>query len=265
MTKIIRFPSGSFGNFFSYLLNFMSTGERLLVDKSVYDLSNFKKNIFVAHHFPEKCDIYINVDQQSYLKYLVTNINRISGSDLVLEQLHEDTFEKIKNHTSLNFFKKSLSDISQQVTGNVSNKFLREWIRLCFFANNYRTINQYIGERPTDCYIVNFEIFFCKDSIKKSAYDVLNYFDIDIVEHNVNDVINEFHSKQYYKHHVNINNLTQLIKSRTDGVLTLNLVEQAWLDNWLETTYQIVPKLEDSYPTTVHELINLYNLPVDNN
>jgi hypothetical protein len=211
------------------------------------------------------CDIYINVDQQSYLKYLVTNINRISGANLVFEHLHKDTFEKIENHSSLKFFKKSLSDISQQITGDVSNKFLREWIRLCFFANNYRTIDQYIGQRPTDCYTVNFEIFFCKDCIKKSANDILNYFDIDIVDHDVDDVINEFYSKQYYKNHVNTDSLTQLIESGTDGVLTLNLIEQAWLDNWLENTYQIVPRLEDSYPTTVHELIELYNLPVDNN
>ena len=39
MTKIISYPSGAFGNFLAYLLNYAITRERYVVNESVYDFS----------------------------------------------------------------------------------------------------------------------------------------------------------------------------------------------------------------------------------
>ena len=263
MTKIISYPSGAFGNFLAYLLNYAITRERYVVNESVYDFSKSAAIFFEAKHLQSSCEIYINVSNESYLKYLITNINRVTGIDLIIEELHIDTFNKIKSHRSLMFFEKSLIDISNKSQGDISPKYIREWFRLCFFANNCKAISEYIGPRPESSYILDFETFFSRDSIKKCVFDILEYFKFKIDVPDLSDTIDEFFSKQRYKNHINIDVLKNSIQKNQNITLNLNIVEQAWLDNWLVDSYKIEPRLINEYFSNTKELIDFYNLPVD--
>ena len=266
MTQInISYPSGAFGNFLAYLLNYIVSGKRNTVKESVYDSAKSDVTYFIPTDSIDNCKVYINVNSKSYLKYLVTKINRISGIDLILEDLHIDTFNKIRFHDSLNFFEKSLTTISGKSNGDVSIGYIREWLRLCFFAQNCKTISEYIGPRPTDCYIVDFETFFSRDDIKRCAIDVLTHFGFEIAVDNIDDAIDEFFSKQRYRNHIDVNSLKESIQKNQNILLNLNIVEQAWLDNWLVDEYNIDPAIADTYFSNTQELIDFYNLSVDNN
>lgn len=260
----IGYPGGAFGNFLVYLLNYMISGKRNSVNHSVYDFAKNDIEFFKAVHNTE-CDIYINVSNGSYLKYLITNINRNSGVDLIIEELHINTFKKIQSHSTLSFFEKSLIKISNKSSDNVSIGHIREWFRLCFFKNGCKTISEYIGAKPTNCYTVDFETFFSHDSIKHCAVDLLTHFDFKIAIADVDDVIDEFFSKQRYRNHVDTDSIKKSIQKNQDITLNLNIVEQAWLDNWLVDEYSVDPVLTDEYFSNTKDLIDFYNLPVDNN
>lgn len=263
MPITISYPSGTFGNFLAYLLNYMITGQRYTINESVYDFATSKIDFFTAQHQIDNCAVYINVFSDSYLKFLITNINRISGADLIIDDLHINTFDKIEIHSSLRYFKKSLISISGKTQGSVPIKYIREWLRLCFFSNNYKTLNTYVQPKPKNCYIVDFETFFSRDGIKKCAADILTHFDFEIAVTDINDVIDEFFSKQRYRNHVDTDNLKKSIQKNQNISLNLNIVEQAWLDNWLVDEYSVDPVLRDEYFSNTKELIDFYNLPVD--
>ena len=263
MTKIISYPSGAFGNFLAYLLNYMIIGQRNTVNEFVYDFAVSKVNFFTPTHKNNNSIIYIDVSAGSYLKFLITNINRISGVDLVVDELHIDTFNKVRSHNTLCFFEKSLMEISNKSSGDVSIGHIREWLRLCFFANGCKTITEYIGVKPTNCYTVDFETFFSRDSIKQCAVYILRYFDFEIAIDDIDDVIDEFFSKQRYRDHVDTDDLKKSIQKNQNIPLNLNIVEQAWLDNWLVDEYSVEPVLRDEYFSNTKDLIDFYNLPVD--
>lgn len=263
-------PSGAYGGFLAYLLNYMSIGQDCTIEESVYDsldYSLYKEIKFSCTHVEPGMtyEIYINVDQSSYSKFFITNINRIAGANLVIEDLQYNTFEKIRNHRSLCFFETSLKKISNQTDGNVPNMFIREWFRLCFMADNFKTLQQYnknYNNIPTNCYVVDFETFFSKSKIQQTAVDILNHFEIDIVIDNIDNKIIEFFNKQYYKNHIDINLLKQNIIEKNNVALDLNLVEQAWLDNWLIKQYNIDPRLKNEYFSNTKDLIDFYKLPI---
>lgn len=248
----------------------MSTGEESIIKESVYDsldYSSYKEIKFSFTHFEPDInyEIYINVDRASYLKFFITNINRISGVNLVIEDLHQDTFKKIKKHRSLQFFEKSLKVISNQTDGDVPKMFIREWFRLCFIVDNYKTLQEYnknYNNISTNCYVVDFETFFSRSKIQQIAVDILNRFEVDIVNDNIDNIITEFFNRQYYKNHIDVNLLKQNIIEKNNVVLNLNLVEQAWLDNWLVEQYNIDPRLDNEYFSNTIDLINFYKLPV---
>jgi hypothetical protein len=264
MTKIISYPSGAFGHFLAYLLNYMIVGQRHKVNEFVYDFAVSDVRFFKPVHKNNNCAVYINVSNNSYLKFLITNINRISGVDLIVDELHIDTFNKVRSHNTLCFFEKSLIEISNKSSGDVSNSHIREWLRLCFFANSCKTITEYIGARPTNCYTVDFDTFFARDSIKQCAIDVLRHFGFEIAINDIDDVIDEFFSKQRYRNHIDTSDLKKSIQKNQNIPLNLNVVEQAWLDNWLVEQYSIDPVLSDEYFKNTKDLIDFYNLPVDN-
>jgi hypothetical protein len=264
MTKIISYPSGAFGNFLSYLLNYMIVGQRHTVDEFVYDFAVSKVKFFTPIHKNDNCAVYINVSNDSYLKFLVTNINRTRSIDLVIDELHVDTFNKVRSHHTLCFFEKSLIEISKKSNGDVSIGHIREWLRLCFFANSCKTITEYIGSKPTNCYTVDFETFFDRNSITQCAADILKHFNFEIAIDNIDDVVDEFFSKQRYRNHIDTDDLKKFIQKNQNIPLNLNIVEQAWLDNWLFDEYSVDPVLRDEYFSNTKELIDFYNLPVDN-
>ena len=172
--------------------------------------------------------------------------------------MHIDTFDKIKSHNSIGYFEESLKDISGKSHGNVSPKYIREWLRLCFFANDCKTITEYIGPKPKNCYYLDFETFFSSDGIKQSSLDILRHFDFEISIAEIDDVIEEFFSKQRYKNHINTDSLKNSIQKNHDIPLNLNIVEQAWLDNWLVEQYSVDPILTDEYFNSTKELIDSY-------
>lgn len=261
--KKIAYPSGAYGNFLAYLLNYMMSGVRYHVSSMVYDHAKSHEYFFLKDHSIDDCSIYINVDKRSYLKFFITSSNRTSGIDLILEELHVDTFDKVRSHTVLKFFEKSLAEISNKSDGDVPVSHIREWLRLCFFADNCKTIDEYIGKKPKNCYIIEFDTFFSRESIKQTAEDILNHFGYTPATTDVDTVIDEFFAKQRYKNHIDMDYITTTIRTNQNTTLKLNLVEQAWLDNWLVETYNIDPVISNDYSTSTAELIKLYNLPVD--
>lgn len=260
MTKIISYPSGAFGNFLTYLLNYTAGDSRQSVQHSVYDF--VQQNLFMSNHQQVgNCNIHINVTEHSYLKFLIVNINRNDNANLIIEQLNYNTFAKIKNHTSLKFFEKSLITIANKNCGNVSSAYLREWFRLCFFSNNCYAIREYIGSTPNFDYQIDFEDFFNKEKLKQHVYNIFKLYNFKIVNTlEIDDIIDEFYQKQYYKNHADVNLIIDAIANKKNIDLNINLVEQAWIDNWLVDNYLISPKLQDEYPANTKQLIDLYNL-----
>jgi hypothetical protein len=88
--------------------------------------------------------VNIRVGPTSYLKYFAVCLNRTSGQNITIDNLHVNTFDQISKHSVLFDFAKSLAAITGKIEGDIEPQFLREWVRLCFFANNGDTITQFI-------------------------------------------------------------------------------------------------------------------------
>jgi hypothetical protein len=129
--------------------------------------------------------INIQVSPASYLKYFAVCLNRTSGNNILVENLLTDTFKKIKQHSIISHFKLSLSTISGKVDGHVGPKYLREWFRLCFFANNGDTITKFIlpSVLRQPQHIINFESFY-DGTILDRCIEICTNLKLPIGNHN---------------------------------------------------------------------------------
>lgn len=262
----IVYPSGSHGSFLKLLLNTMS-GIPIndVINYSVYDkVTYLAPVIFEAdHQFKDSIDIMINVKRSSYLKYFAMCLNRTSDINLLIEDLGTNIFEKIKRHPILKSFASSLITISGQATGDVEPKYIREWLRLCFFANNGTTITQFIS--PSDVkakYTVDFESFY-NGSILENCCQIYKKFNLEIVDTSVAEaLINRFSEKLMYRDiDLTIDQIMSAIDHCTKfNLSTTNLLQQAWIDNCLVDKYNINPLLKNDYFLDTQELRKAYNL-----
>lgn len=275
--KYIVYPSGSHGNFLRLLLNEMSGCDARLPDSMVYDgveylttpsFSAFHQVAAIQKLFQTEVDydsmINIKVRPTSYLKYFAVCLNRTSGQFITVENLHVNTFDQISQHSVLFDFVKSLAVISGKSQGDVEPRFLREWFRLCFFANNGDTITQFIQPNiiPRAKFAVDFESFY-DGTIVTTCENILDAMDMPITKSNmIAQYLDDFKQKNlYFDIDLNINNILQAIDNHDWADLSAtNWLQQAWIDNYLVDKYNVDPLLRDDYFADTLELINEYKL-----
>ena len=264
----ILFPSGAHGNFLKLLLNSLSDISVIRVPyQTVYDNIKFDSEILFEelHHVNDKNKptIEICVRPESYLKYFAMVINRVSGINLYVDDLGTNVFKKLEHHTILKFFVESLTEISGQTEGNVDPKYIREWYRICFFADNGNTISQFSSSTRSDAdYIVDFESFY-DGSILDVCYKIYNHLGLSVKRTEVaKGFVERFPEKVfYYNIDKPINTILNAIDNDKNIELSnTNLLQQAWIDNYLVSKYNISPLLRDNYFQNTQELKKIYNI-----
>lgn len=262
----IVYPSGSHGSFLTLLLNTMSgISVNNVNNYNIYDHVDYlAPAIFQGtHRIDQKPAVMIKVQPSSYLKYFAMCLNRTANVNLLIDELGSDTFKKLSQHVVLQSFAKSLAVISGQTTGDVDSRYLREWIRLCFFADNGTTIQQFISPSVVDAdYVVDFEAFYDGSILEhcRQIYKILNLkiIDVEVAE----NLVIQFPEKlTYYNIDLNIHRILFAIDNNTKvSLLNTNLLQQAWIDNYLVTKYNIDPLLKNDYFSDTQELRKAYNL-----
>ena len=266
----IFYPSGSHGSFLKLLLNTIVGNQADNTNNIIYDDVIYRQPcVFDAtHHLttsvnPERV-INIRVNPMSYLKYFAVCLNRTSGHDILIDDLSIDTFEKIKKHSVISHFADSLATISGRTTGNVEIKYLREWVRLCFFANNGNTITQFISPNvlANSKYVVDFESFY-----NGTALDECNRICNDIGLPTSNqDVLTEYinvfiKNNRYFAIDQDMPKIVSAIDNSDSVDLgNTNILQQAWIDNYLETKYNVTLLSKNEYFSNTKELIKVYGI-----
>jgi len=266
----ILYPPGSHGNFLKLLLNSLVGNQINNIESAVYDNVVYHNPCLFETAFTLKDNIVfsncinIQINSNSYLKYFAMCFNRVSDHDMLIENLSIDTFEKIKKHSIISFFSDSLSRVSGNDHGDVEPKFLREWMRLCFFENNGETITKFIS--PSTCmyskYTVDFESFYdgtILDQCKKICFDLGLKIDQNKKFHNL---LNHFiENNRYYSIDQTIPNILSAIDQHQCVDLThTNILQQAWIDNYLATNYNVNPYCKNEYFVDTKELVEAYQI-----
>lgn len=237
--------------------------------KEVYDKIKYQtlSNISTSHLPSTDIDshyvVNIRIQPKSYLKYLAVCLNRTAGNNIIIEDLHINTYEKIKSHTIISHFEKSLVEISGNKNTDVEPKFLREWFRLCFFANQGQTITELVS--PSVCQNSGFELDFenfYDGSIVRICKDICDFYNLKILQNNVRSDLLEFRNKnRYHDIDLNISKILECIQNRQYIDLSnTNIMQQAWIDNYLVDQYNIEPLLQNNYFNNTLELIDAYDL-----
>lgn len=262
----VVYPSGSHGSFLALLLNSMSgIYGKNFQHLAIYDNVEYcAAPIFRAvHHNTSTPAVKIKVYQPSYLKYFAMCLNRTSGLNFLIDDIGFNMFEKIKQHSILKFFAKSLTEISGQTEGNVESKYVREWFRACFFADYGMTIQQFtLSKENKGDYTIDFESFY-NGSILEHCYQIYQKFNLSIIDLKVaEDLVKQFPKKLiYFSIDLDINQiLTAIDKNISFDLSNTNLLQQAWIDNYLVIRYNIDPLLSNEYFLDTQELRKAYNL-----
>jgi len=269
MNKVyIVYPSGAHGSFLNLLLNVMtgSIAENAF-DFFVYDNVKFKNYTNFSHchsiiqiNEPYECIVNIRVRPTSYLKYSALSINRTASRDIILENLADNVFEKLKTHSIFKNFYKSLIEISGKSSGDIELKYLREWARLCLFANHGATITEWVKYSVVDnSYQLDFESFY-NGTIIQQCKKILQYVGLKEVDVDLTPYLTHFEQHNRYRSiDQNVNLVIEHIKQRQYmPIESGNFLVEAWLDNWLVETYNINPLLQNEYFSNTQQIINHY-------
>jgi hypothetical protein len=271
MKHVIVYPAGAHGMFLAVLLNKLSGVEVTNLVNMTYDCAEYAEQKFFAirgaQHFTwdqrkEHTIVNIRIAPSSYLKYLAVCFNRVNDSDLLLEELDQDTYTKLDSHDMAQHFTSSLRVISGQDSGNVEVKFLREWARLCLFSNNGESIKGYVAGTRLDYanYAYDFECFYDPNTVIAECKEILASMNIPVVG-SADDLLTKFYANNRYKNiEVATNQVIDAIKNKQDILINLNFLQEAYVDTWLADTYGIDPLLQNEYPATTGQLISVYNL-----
>lgn len=274
MSNIIVYPSGSHGNFLAALLNTITGVQANNLGHMIYDQTTYSQaRNFVPVHCMNLLDagtlathdntINICVHPGSYLKYASVCLNRTSGVDIQLETLNNNTFNKLKEHVIFSQLLESLSTISGRTAGNVEFKDLREWARLCLFADNGKTITQWISDTElTDAdYTFNFEWFYNADTLLEKTTELANQLGLTVVATGEELLPDFYRNNRYRNIDVETNWIIESIQDRREVDITnTNFFQEAYIDNWLVDTYQVDPLYRNEYFTNTQDLIKAYNI-----
>jgi hypothetical protein len=272
--NIIVYPSGSHGNFLSAVLNTMTGVRANNLGSMIYDKTTYTRDRnFVPIHCiglldPSVLTLYDNsiniyVRPESYLKYASVCLNRTSGVDIQLETLNLNTFEKLNQHVIFSQLLTPLSTISEKSFGDVEFKDLREWARLCLFADNGKTITQWITDTQFDRadYTFDFEWFYNADTLKEKSTELVTGLGMQVVD-SIDHLMPDFYNNNRYR---TIDQETdKIISAIRQGISynidNTNFFQEGYIDNWLVDTYQINPLYRNEYFKNTQEIIKEYNL-----
>jgi hypothetical protein len=262
----IQFPSGSHGHFLKLLINRLAGVGAGCVD-GVYHRAVYSSDcVCDTRHFVDPdCDpsriVNIVVKPDSYLKFFTMCVTRTANLNIELDTLHINTVQKVRTHPILNNFLLSLETIADTTTGNVEPCYIREWVRLCFFNNN--TIDKFISvnNHKDAIYNVDFEAFY-DNSIVDVAIDICNHFKLPVAltDEIYNDLAKFRTDNRYFFTDHKVAKILNAIDTCTEMEFQTNLIEQAWIDNYLQIKYNKDPLLVNSYFTNVKEITNAYNI-----
>ena len=159
----------------------------------------------------------------------------------------------------------SLNTISGLNSGNVEIKYLREWIRICFFGNDNTTIEKFteIAKNSSADYFLDFECFYNDELLLEQCKLILNKFNLPMVPvENIQKYLEVFKQNNRYRNiDKDIDLITQSIVNKQNYEFDPgNFIKQAWIDNWLVSMYNINVKLKNEYWHNTKEIIEAYNL-----
>lgn len=265
----ILYPSGSHGHFAKLLLNTM-TGNTVEQQESMnFDRIRFKEpGKFVTTHdpaLPARNDIVINirVRPQSYLKFFAMCFCRTKDLNIVIEDLGQNTFEKINQHPVMKFFTDSLARISHVNQGNVEPKYLREWFRLCFFNNNCETIAKILAGTYLEHadYVLDFESFYDGSVIEQCRIICQDLALPAVATDQIDQHMQRFQTNRYYHIDTDMDQIILAIQNHQCLDLTdLNTLQQAWIDNFVASKYNVDPLLTNNYFSNTTELAHAYGI-----
>lgn len=264
----IQYPSGSHGSFLKLLVNELA-GVTVQCNHTVYDDAVYPANyVCESAHFIDNSVISNNVVNiavrpESYLKYFTMCATRTAKLNIDLDSLHIDTVSKLQKHPILSQFLTSLFAIAVNEPTSISKKYLREWFRLCFFNNDGSNIHKFIqaNNRKDAALTVDFESFY-NGNIINEAVNICNHFGIcatvnDSTYQRINDFRNSI--RHYYTDH-HVNQIIKSINCQVPFEFKTNIIEQAWIDNYLQANYNKDLLLIDSYFTNTNDILSTYNL-----
>lgn len=262
--------SGSYGNLIAACLN-LYAGNKLVnynASLKIFDFISYSDDpIFLFDHAlredTEKT-VFVNV-KNNFINYLASMMCRTAGLDYSLETFHNNIQEKIVKHPILCFFETSLIQTCSLRDGNITIGELREWIRLLFIQNNYVTLHLMIDGMIKDVvvdYQINFDSIYNIDAFSEDCKKTLRYFDIPIIgdDNEIRIILNNFLNVLKYHHTKEPWHIVKCLEDNCDSNINLNIIEEAWLDDYLVNKYNISPLLQDNYPLTVGELKTIYKI-----
>lgn len=262
----VAFTPGCHGNFLIRVLHYMMGINPIQInDRITYDDHDYGDyTVFGTYNIG--CDkkrlIIITIPDDHIPQFVINNINRVSAHDLLLEELHIDTKNKILGHSNLCHLYESLVKIHGDDVLCYSKSTLREWIRLCLL--NPSTVRIWNSNSYFDnCrYKLSFADFYNKNNLVKSAAGILHEFHLPIKNQDISDLYDVFRSKLRYDYIMpKINLILEAIINNNDiPIECSNLVEEAAIDRYLENNFGIIPFLNDQYFTTTGQIISAYKL-----
>lgn len=265
----IVYPPGAHGQFLSMLLNRLS-GVPSETTEDVYDRTQYHApRHFGGIHFPDNrpgpAGITISVDSPDIPKYFLICLHRTCGLGHNVNQYHLQTFDKVNQHPMLAGFRQDLERISGQTLGDVPTRYIREWFRLCFLDNDYRSIRAWLNQcyNPQADFVVNFSTFYDLNALKDVCERIMTHYDL---LNETLDVIAPLHARfldnnpdRYYGEDFPdiLLALTQLHDKNIQGI---DVLAQARIDHYLAKTHGVDPLLRDEYFDSLAEIYQTYGL-----
>lgn len=269
MTIPVLFPSGAHGHFLTVLLNHAvgvtvrDQESDVVFDHPVWnDVPAFEIEHSAARVASQPC-VQIQIAPGDMLKWTVMTMSRASGLHIDLDTVHRDPWRAFRNHPHMAPLLRSLEKICACDHGEVSLGHMRDWARLCLFADDCRTLRMILRDSwsPSAAITVDFGDIY-RDPMAV-VMRILDRFDQGLSNtHDIQRHISKFEQRNRYRYiDLDLAAITDAIDQR--GYLEFdsgNFVKQAWIDNYLATRYNVVPLLIDHYWTDTHELLEAYAL-----
>jgi hypothetical protein len=230
---------------------------------AIYDSVDSGQAPFVDIHHSTGTNadcIRINVAPRSYLKYVAMCISRTNGGDLVLEDLAKDTQDKLGSHPIMSFF---WPDLCRIADGEINDRALRDWARLCFFDRDGATIQSWVknSTQIIPRYEMDFESFY-DGSVVDWCDHVLTDLGLDSDPSAAEPFMIHFRANnRYFSIDKPVEDMLQCIEAgESVPVPALNWLQQGYIDHWLQHRYNVDPLAIDQYWTHTQDLYHSYGL-----
>ena len=264
----VHFAGGCHGNFLCYALHHLAgISPTKLSSKTVYDKQEYGDSAIFKERDGASIEdfdssVFIKIPDDHIPQFVMLNINRTSGNDFILEELHLDTRRKILEHINLRHFHESLIAINGKEQEEYRIPIIREWVRLCLLnPDTVRKWTHTISSRDAR-YNISLSDFYHEDRLLAACKEILMTFDIPILRDDMTGIYQEFRSKLRYGYIMpQIQSAMMAIERGQDQKLDFtNIVQEAALDRFLEERYGVSPALLDDYFISTGEILDRYQI-----